>query len=336
MNLPNPEMHDADIVTFGEAMIRLTPPHFKRLQQTDQFDVEIGGSELNTAVALAHLGRKVTWVSRLPDHAIGQLIVNRVRETGVQTDHILRCEGGRVGIYYLEQGAAPRPSSILYDRQNSSIAQIQPGMIPWDTIFAQAKWFHVTGITPAISKSSFAVTTEALQKAKDHGLQISMEVNFRSKLWSFQEAGDWLRSHLPLATVLITNPDELESFFGLSKTDLEQSANQLRTQYHLRAIAITLRDTLSIWKNRFSAVALDDSGFYTSKKYEVEIVDRLGTGDSFDAGLIHGLLNNSLKQGLDWGVALAAYKHSIPGDLSWFEPSEIETLIHQEGLRIQR
>jgi 2-dehydro-3-deoxygluconokinase len=325
-----------EIITLGEAMIRLAPPHFKRLEQTDSLDVEIGGSELNTGVGLARLGHSVSWVSRLPSNPLGQLLANRVRETGVSIEHLLWSETDRLGLYFLEFGAAPRASGILYDRADSAMARLQPGMLNWNAIFHGAKWFHVTGITPALSDSTRRAVRAALEAAKNVGVSVSLEVNFRSKLWSFEQAGEWLKETLPLADVLVTNPDEIDKFFGISVTSLPDAARELTTRYPLRAVAITLRETPSVWKNSFTAVAYSRGHFYETRKFEVEIVDRLGSGDAFDAGLIHGLLHDDLQLGLDYGIAMAALKHTIPGDLPWINEDEIKALLSSGSLRISR
>lgn len=326
----------SEIVTFGEAMIRLAPPNFKRIEQTDTLDVEIGGSELNTAVGLARLGRSVSWVSRVPASALGRLLVNRVRETGVEVDQILWSEGDRMGLYFLEFGAAPRASGILYDRTDSAMSRIQPGMVDWPAVFRNAKWFHVTGITPALSPSARAAVREALQAAKRAGVTVSLEVNFRAKLWTFEQAGEWLKESLPLADVLVTNPDEIETFFGIPVRSLPDAAKALTERYPLKALAITLRETPSVWKNSFTAVGYAKGQFVETRKFEVEIVDRLGSGDAFDAGLIHGLLRDDLPLGLDYGVAMAALKHTIPGDLPWITEDEVKGLLSSGSLRISR
>lgn len=326
----------SDVVTFGEAMIRLAPPSFKRIEQTDTLDVEIGGSELNTGVGLARLGHSVSWVSRVSASALGRLLANRVRETGVGTDQILWSNTDRMGLYFLEFGAAPRASGILYDRTDSAMSRIQPGMVDWPTVFRNAKWFHVTGITPALSPSARAAVREALQAAKRAGVTVSLEVNFRAKLWTFEQAGEWLKESLPFADVLVTNPDEIEKFFGIPVQSLPDAAKALTDRYPLKALAITVRETPSVWKNSFTAVGYAKGWFVETRKFEVEIVDRLGSGDAFDAGLIHGLLRDDLRLGLDYGVAMAALKHTIPGDLPWITEEEVKGLLSSGSLRISR
>src|SRR5436190_4424571 len=187
-----------DVITFGEAMIRLSPPNFRRLEQADSLDLQVGGAELNTAVGVARLGRSSAWVSRLTDNPLGRLIANRAREAGVSSEHVVWTKDDRVGVYFLEFGAAPRASGVLYDRKGAAIAGIKPGMVPWAKVFAGAKWFHVTGITPALSATSAEATREALEAAKSAKLTTSIDLNYRVKLWSQAEAGKWMTAFMPL------------------------------------------------------------------------------------------------------------------------------------------
>src|SRR5436305_7552549 len=205
----------ADVVTFGEAMVRLSPPNFRRLEQARSLDLFVGGAELNTAVALARLGHSPAWVSRLTRNPLGRLIANHAREAGVATDHVLWTEGDRVGVYFLEFGAAPRASSVLYDRKQSAMAQIRPGMVDWPTIFTGSRWFHVTGITPALSPSAAEATREALQAARAARVSISIDLNYRAKLWSQAEAGRCLSDFMQYCDVLITTEEDMEKVFHI-------------------------------------------------------------------------------------------------------------------------
>lgn len=325
-----------DVITFGEAMIRLSPPGFRRLEQADTLDVQVGGAELNTAVALARFGRKAAWVSRLTDNAMGRLVASRARAAGVDTKHVVWTNEDRLGLYFLEFGAAPRASGVLYDRKGSAIATIQPGVVPWPNVFAGAKWFHVTGITPALSPSAAATTREALQAARAAGVRASIDLNYRSKLWTPAEAGRCLGELLPLSDVLVTTEEDVERVFGITGKDYEEVAARLMQRFPLRVVAITLRENPLVWKNAWTAVAFQGGTVYRTKTYEVEIVDRLGAGDSFAAGLIHGLLDGDVQKGLDFGVAASALKHSIPGDFAWVTAVEVEALVKGSGLRISR
>jgi 2-dehydro-3-deoxygluconokinase len=326
----------AEIVTFGEAMVRLSPPNFRRLEQAQTLDVQVGGAELNVAVALARIGRTSAWVSRLTDNPLGRLIANRAREAGVDTSHVLFTKGDRVGLYFLEFGAAPRASSVLYDRKDAAISHVAPGMVPWAKVFANAKWFHVTGITPALSQTAAEATREALQTARATGLRTSIDLNYRNKLWSPADAGRWMREFMKLCNVLITTEEDVDKVFGIKGTDYADVARKLTQEFPLDTVAITLRDNPLVWRNSWTAIAYSSGQVFKTRSYEVEIVDRLGAGDSFAAGLIHGLLDNDLKKGLDFGVALSAIKHTIPGDFAWITRDEVEALLQGGGLRISR
>ncbi len=325
-----------DVVTFGEAMIRLSPPNYRRLEQARSLDVQVGGAELNTAVCLARLGRSTAWVSRLTDNPLGRLIANHARETGVSTEHILWTPDDRVGVYFLEFGAAPRASSVLYDRKGSAIAGIRPGMVPWSKVFAGVRWFHVTGITPALSGVAAEATREAMQAARAAGVQTSMDLNYRVKLWSQAEAGRCMTDLMQFCDVLITTEEDIERVFGIRGKDYEDAAAQVAHRFPLRAVAITLRENPLVWKNHWTAIAYQDNRVWRTRTYEVEIVDRLGAGDSFAAGFIHGLLDGDLQKALDFGVAASAIKHSIPGDFAWITRGEVEALLKGPGLRISR
>ena len=326
----------SDLVTFGEAMIRLSPPNFKRLEQAHILDVFVGGAELNTAVACARLGRSASWVSRLTRNPLGRLLANKAREAGVGTEHIVWTDDDRVGLYFLEFGAAPRASGVLYDRKNAAIAGIRPGMVDWAKALAGCKWFHVTGITPALSTGTAETTREALTTARAGGVQTSIDLNYRVKLWSQAEAGRWMRELMPLCDVLITTEEDVERVFGIKAGSYEEVAKRLLDAFPLRIVAITLRENPLVWKNVWTAIACQGQLIHRTRTYEVEIVDRLGAGDSFAAGLIHGLLDGDLQKGLDYGVAASAIKHSIPGDFAWITREEVEALLKGPGLRICR
>ena len=326
----------SEVITFGEAMVRLSPPNFRRLEQATSLDLQVGGAELNTAVALARLGRSSAWVSRLTDNPLGRLISNRAREAGVETGHVQFTKDDRVGLYFLEFGAAPRASSVLYDRRGSAIANIRTGMVPWGQVFAGAKWFHVTGITPALSASAAETTREALAAAQAASVRVSIDLNYRNKLWSPAEAGRWMREFMNLCDVLITTEEDVAKVFGITAADDAAVARQLTQEFPIKVVAITLRDNPLVWRNTWTAIAYRAGEVFRTRSYEVEIVDRLGAGDSFAAGLIHGLLEDDVQKALDWGVALSAIKHSIPGDFAWVTRDEVEALLKGGGLRISR
>jgi 2-dehydro-3-deoxygluconokinase len=325
-----------DVVTFGEAMIRLSPPNFLRLEQARSLDLKVGGAELNTAAGLARLGRSAAWVSRLTNNPLGRLIANHAREVGVSTDHIVWTNDDRVGIYFLEFGASPRASSVLYDRKNAAIANLKPGVVPWANVFAGAKWFHVTGITPGLSPSAAEVTKESLVAAKAAGLQTSIDLNFRVKLWTPAEAGKCMSELMAYTDVLITTEEDIERVFGIKGKNHGEAAELTGKRFDLKIIAITVRENPLVWKNSWTAIAYRDGSIVRTSTYEVEIVDRLGAGDSFAAGVIHGMLDGDLQRALDFGVAASALKHSIPGDFAWITRDEVEAMLKGGGLRISR
>lgn len=325
-----------DVITFGEAMVRLAPANFRRLAQANCLDVEIGGAELNTAVGLARLGRSSAWVSRLTDNALGRLVAGRAREAGVSTRHILFTDVDRVGLYFLEHGAAPRPSGILYDRTESAMARIEPGMIDWPKVVDGSVWFYTTGITAALSPSAADATLEALRAAKAAGLITCLDPNYRAKLWTPEAARDWLTEAIRSTDVLVTNPEDIERFFGVPGDDPPQAAAAAAQRYQLLTVAMTIRQTPSVWRNVVSAVGHAGGRTVQAPAYEVEVVDRLGSGDAFVAGLLHGLLDGDLEKGLRYGTAMSALKHTIPGDFPWLTRAEVEGLIQGGGLRISR
>jgi 2-dehydro-3-deoxygluconokinase len=325
-----------EVITFGEAMVRLSPPHFRRLEQARNLELFVGGAELNTAAALARLGRSAAWVSRLTHNPLGRLLSNHTREAGVSTEHIVWTSEDRVGVYFLEFGAAPRASSVLYDRKDSAMAHIRPGMVDWPAVFAGARWFHVTGITPALSATAAAATHEALQAARAAGVQVSIDLNYRAKLWTQAEAGRCMTDCMQYCDILITTEEDVERVFQIKGKNYEDLAAQLAQRFPLQVVAITLRDNPLVWRNSWTGIAYRNGTIFRTRTYEVEIVDRLGAGDSFAAGLIHGLLDGDLQKGLDYGVAASALKHSIPGDFDWITRQEVETLLQAHELRISR
>jgi len=325
-----------EIVTFGEAMIRLSPPDFKRIEQATSFDVIVGGGELNTAVACARLGKTSAWVSKLPTTATGRLVRNRVREQGVGTDFIVWSKEGRAGIYFVEFGAAPRASSVLYDRAGSSISMIKPREVDWNSAFEGTKVFHVSGITPALSKSAAEVTFEAIRAAKRKGALVSYDLNYRAKLWSEEEAQKCQEPMMEFVDILISTEEDTNRVFKITAPTYQEVAQKLAERFKFKVVAITLRETPSVWKNNWTAIACADGKIYSDKTYEVEIVDRIGSGDCFTAGFLCGYLEQGVEYGVKLGNATAALKHSIPGDLFIGSRDEVETVMKKGGLRIAR
>jgi 2-dehydro-3-deoxygluconokinase len=336
-----------DLVTFGEAMVRLTPPDFQRLEQTRSFDAYVGGGELNVAVALTRLGLPARWVSRLPDNALGRMIANRVREQGVDV-HVEWTPQDRAGLYFAEMGAAPRASSVLYDRAASAISKVTPGSIDWPSVFGGARWFHVSGITPALSESAAAVTLEALEAAKTAGLTVSYDLNYRGKLWSPEKARAVQEPFMKHVDVLMTTEEDAKVVFGIGPTatgnyehvDAEsfaQAARALEQKFGFSAVAVTLRENPRVLLNNWSAIVAAGGNMHRAPSYEVEVVDRIGAGDAFSAGLILSRLENkSWDDTVRFATAVSALKHSIPGDFCLVTRAEVEQLLRGASLRVSR
>jgi len=340
-----------DVVTFGEAMIRLAPPNFERLEQTSSLDVQVGGGELNVAVGVSRLGLRSAWVSRLPKNALGRLMLNRVRQAGVDASHIVWSDGERMGLYFVEFGAAPRASSVLYDRAHSAISAIQPGEVNWKEVMEGAKWVHTSGITPALSDSAAGVTREALVAAKQAGATVSYDLNYRGKLWSPDKAQAVQEPLMEFVDVLITTEEDTSVVFKIKaegKTDekgfrevsadsYKEVAKKLADKFKFKAVAITLRENPLVWRNTWTAIAYAEGKYYDDVKYELEIVDRVGGGDSFSAGFIYGrLVKNSYEAAVRYGNAFSALKHTNPGDFNWATLAEVEGLLKGANLRVAR
>ncbi len=336
-----------DLVTFGEAMVRLTPPAFQRLEQAHSFDVHVGGGELNVAVAAARLGISSRWVSHLPENPLGRMIANRAREHGVDL-HIEWSADDRAGLYFAELGAAPRASSVLYDRAASAISKVKPGSIDWASVFDGARWFHVTGITPALSDTAAKVTAEALIAAKKAGLTVSYDLNYRSKLWSAEKARAVQEPLMEHVDVLMTTEEDTRLVFGIGadksygydRVDAEsyaQVASTLEKRFDFRAVAVTLRENPRVLLNTWSAIVAADSTIHRAPRYEVEVVDRIGAGDAFSAGLIVSRLEKrGWEDSVRFATATSALKHSIPGDFCLVTRSEVAQLLQGASLRVSR
>jgi 2-dehydro-3-deoxygluconokinase len=325
-----------DVVTFGECMLRLSPPDFQRLEQATQLNMTVGGSELNVAAGVARLGLSAGWVSRLPDNPLGRMVRNKAREMGVDTSYVRWTKDDRLGVYFVEYGASPRASSVLYDRGMSAISRIQTGEVPWGDVLKGCRLFHVSGITPALSDSAAAVTAEAIHAAKAAGAQVSYDLNYRAKLWSQDKARHVQTPFMADVDILITTEEDTERVFGLTGKDYREVARALADHLHLRIVIITLRGTPSVWRNTWSALAHSEGRFYDDVTYEVEVVDRVGSGDTFSAGFLYGYLTQDIERGLKVGNAFAALKHTSWGDFNWTTLDETEALIKGAGLRIVR
>lgn len=337
------------IVTFGEIMLRLSPPGFLRFKQTGSFNAVYGGGEANVAVSLANYGEDVAYVTKLPKNALGESAVASLRQRGVSIDDIV-WGGSRLGIYFLEKGASQRPSKVVYDRTNSSIAEATAMDFDWDAVFKDAEWFHFTGITPALGENVADICEEACIAAKKKNIKISCDLNYRKNLWDTKTAGKTMRRLMTYVDICIANEEDAEKVFGIKADDVniqdaklsikgyENVARKLSKEFEFEMVAITLRESLSASDNRWSAMLFDNNEYYLSKKYDIHIVDRVGGGDSFAAGLIYGLRHyESKKDALEFAVAASCLKHSIEGDFNEVSVSEVEMLANGDASgRVQR
>ncbi len=324
------------LIVFGETMLRLSPPHFRRLEQTDNLNVTVGGSELNVAVAAQRLGLPSAYVTRLPGNPLGRMIAGKAREHAVSTDHIVWADDGRAGLYFVEFGASPRPNSVLYDRADSAMARIEPGQVDWESAFSGGRHFHTSGITPALSTGAAQATLEAMQAARRANLTVSIDLNYRARLWSQAEARRMMTQLMEFTNVLITTEEDTERVFGITATDYEQVARKLAQEFNLDAVAITLRETPSVWRNVWSAMAYAAEEVVHGPTFDIEIVDRVGAGDAFAGGFLYGWLADGQEAGVRYGVAMSTLKQTNPGDLCWATKRECDRLLGGEGLRIQR
>ena len=337
------------VITFGELMLRLAPEGYYRFVQVDKFGATFGGGEANVAVSLANYGFDVAFVSRLPAHEIGQAAVNSLRRYGVDTSCIVR-GGERVGIYYLEKGASQRPSKVIYDRAGSAIATASPEDFDWKKIFEGADWFHFTGITPALNDNVAAICLEACKAARELGVKVSCDLNYRNKLWSKQKAGEVMGELCNYVDVCIANEEDAADVFGIkaANTDVtagtvnhegyKDVAKQLADRFGFEKVAITLRESLSANDNNWSAMLYDGTDYYFSKKYKMHIVDRVGGGDSFGGGLIAACLSGyDAQQAIEFAVAASCLKHSIEGDYNMVSMDEVLRLAGGDASgRVQR
>jgi len=328
-------------------MLRLCPPGHLRFAQTPVLEVTYGGGEANVAVSLANYGLPARYVSRMPKNDIAERAITELRGLKVDTSHIVR-GGDRMGVYFVENGASQRASKVTYDRAHSAIAEVRPGEIDWKSVFKDARWFHWTGISPALSDSAAAVTKEACVAAKEAGVTVSVDLNFRKKLWSREKAGQVMAELMPYVDLCIANEEDAESVFGIHGAEVtsgriehaqyEDVARQLTERFGFRQVAITLRESYSASRNGWSAMLWQDGKAAFSRKYELDIVDRVGGGDSFAGGLIYALIRgDEPERAIEFAVAASALKHSIPGDYNRVTLEEVEALAKGDGSgRVQR
>lgn len=332
-------------------MLRLSPPGYSRIRQTHSFDVTFGGGEANVAVALSNYGLASYFISKIPRNEIGQTCVNHIRQYGVRDEYIVRA-GDRLGIYYLETGASQRPSKVEYDRAHSAITTLTPDEVDWETVFADASWFHWTGITPALGANAQACVEAACRAAREAGATVSCDLNYRAKLWSVEEAREIMNGLMECVDVCIANEEDADKCLGVQiggdveSGELDEgayfdAARRMRKEYGFRSVAITLRESFSASRNGWSAILHDDRDCvepYRSQRYDIQIVDRVGGGDSFASGLIYGLLTkDDTRAALEFGVAASCLKQTIPGDFNLVSVEEVEKLARGSGSgRVER
>ena len=333
----------AKIVTMGELMLRLSTPGNSRFVQSDSFYVNYGGGEANVAVSLQNYGNEAFFVSKIPANELGQAAINSLRRFGVNTSFVAR-GGSRLGIYYLETGSSLRPSKVIYDRAHSSISEATPEDFDFDSIFRDADWFHWSGITPALSKNMSECVRLACIAAKKAGVTISCDLNYRHKLWSAKEAQEVMCPLMEFVDVCIGNEEDAEKCLGFrpdadvenGKTDADGYKSIFQgmvKKFGFKYVVGTLRESFSASHNGWKALIYDGKEFYESRRYEINpIVDRVGGGDSFSAGIIHGLANGKpMDWTLEFAVAASALKHTIPGDVNMVSLQEVESLMNGNG-----
>jgi 2-dehydro-3-deoxygluconokinase len=332
-------------VTFGEILLRLSPEGHARFLQADSFDAVYGGGEANTAISLAQFGYDTKFVTKLPDHEIGQAAINTLRQYGVDTSDIIR-GGNRIGLYYLEKGAAQRPSKVIYDRAGSSIAAASAEEFDWEKLLAGADWFHITGITPALSDECAKASLEAVKTAKKLGITVSCDINFRRKLWDKEIAGKVMAEILEYTDIYIGGRDQAKELFGIATNARDDSdyeaykavAEKLKERFGFKKVAITLRTTLSSDENKWAALLYDGEKHCFSREYRSLIVDRVGGGDSFSAGLIYALGEGmDTQSAVDFAAAASCLKLSVEGDCNIMSVEEVKSLAFGGGsAQVQR
>jgi 2-dehydro-3-deoxygluconokinase len=337
------------VVTFGEIMLRLATPGHLRLNQASELEMTFGGGEANVAVSLSLFGEEAAFVTRLPKNDVAEAAIQRLRGLGVDTRSILR-GGDRIGIYFLESGASQRASTVTYDRAHSAIAEINPADLKWEGLLAGADWFHFTGITPALSDAAAQATLDGARAAKQMGLTVSCDLNYRKKLWTSEKAGQVMSGLMEHVDICIANEEDAEKVFGIKAGATEvtegkidhsryvEVATKLTERFKFKGVAITLRESYSASLNGWSALYFTGGKEHFSRRYDMQIVDRVGGGDSFAAGLIYALGKKKAPQdAIEFAVAASCLKHSISGDFNLVRLSEVEALLAGDGSgRVQR
>ncbi len=326
-----------DVVAFGEIMLRLTTPGHQRFAQAQQLEVTFGGAEANVAVMIAQLGGSAGFVTRLPENELADRALDELRRCRVGVDWIVR-GGSRIGVYFLEQGASQRAGKIIYDRAHSAISEASAGDFDWEKIFDGARWFHWSGITPALSESAVELSREACAAARRAGLTVSFDLNYRAKLWTPQQAGAVLAPLLEHVDLCVCGAEEARSVLGIEGASEAEIAAKMREKFGIARVAMTQRKAERACETEWAAMFFDESGAFTSETHDIAIVDRVGAGDSFTGALIFALMRGDKSQAaLDFAVAASALKHTIPGDFNLVSLSEVEALARgTHGGRVQR
>jgi 2-dehydro-3-deoxygluconokinase len=324
------------LVTFGEAMVRLAPPGHRRLEQTTSLDVTVGGAELNVATGVSRLGLSTAWVSCLPDNPLGRMVRNRAREFGVDVSHVAWEGDGRMGLFFVEYGASPRPSSVLYDRSGSAFGVLRDVTFDWPAILAGARAYHTTGITPALGERTAEEVSTSLAAARAAGLLTSYDLNYRRKLWSPERARTVQEPLMSLVDVLITTEEDAKVVFGVTGADYREVARSLSDRFGFKVVTITLRGDLSVLRNTWTAIAYSDGAFVGDRTYDLELVDRVGGGDAYAAGFLYGLLIGDIEKGVRYGNAFSALKQASWEDFNYATLAEVEAQLGGSGSRIVR
>lgn len=314
------------IVTFGETMLRLSPPGYQRITQAQSFEVFVAGTESNTAAVLAQLGVSVAWLSRLPDNPLGHLVAQRLRAVGVDVSHVSWDTNGRLGLYFVEPGVTPRPTRVYYDRKDSCMSRWRAGEWDWQTILQGADLLHATGITPALSPTCYEATREALQIAHETGIPVSFDLNHRSLLWTPQEARRVIESLIPFVHLLIVSPSDARTVLDIQDEDTS-IAEATRRRYSVPIVATPLRDQQTATAGRRYSVIATPEGVQQSQGCLFEVIDPIGSGDAYDAGLIYGFLHGDLDLAMRCADTLSALKHTVPGDVLLTTPEELQQVL---------
>ena len=319
-------------------MIRLSPPENRRLEQTTLLELTVGGSELNAAVAASRLGLKAAYVTRLTNNPLGHLVENKAREHGVDTTHFRWTDEDRVGLYFVEFGASPRPNSVFYDRAESAIARIRPGDIDWTSLLDRTKLFYTSGITPALSAGATEATLEAVAAAAESDALVCVDLNYRARLWTQEKARSVMTEIVKQTDILFATEEDTLRVFGIQEGSYEDVAKRLADTFDLKIVAITLRENPSVWRNQWTAIAYDAAAdtIHRAPVMDIEVVDRVGSGDSFVGGFLFGYLQAGAAAGVRYGVGMSALKQTIPGDLCWANLGEVERVLEGQSLRIVR